>query len=121
MVWRRPALIGSPGWVRSSAWIWLFFIERKHHSMGWRIDIEPDDVGELGGKAGVARALEGAEAMWLQLVRRQMRCNELSEMPVALAIARRGCQLFCVSKSRETLYVVEGITNYGTSDQGRGR
>jgi hypothetical protein len=31
----------------------------------------------------------------------------------------RGCQLFCVSRSRETLYVVEGITDYGTSDQGR--
>ena len=23
-VWQRPGLIGSPGWVRSSAWIWLF-------------------------------------------------------------------------------------------------
>jgi hypothetical protein len=32
---------------------------------------------------------------------------------------RGGCQLFCVSRSRETLYVVEGITDYGTSDQGR--
>ena len=32
---------------------------------------------------------------------------------------RGGCQLFCVSRSRETLYVVEGITDHGTSDQGR--
>src|SRR5947209_17067462 len=24
MVPQRPFLIGSPGWVRSSAWIWLF-------------------------------------------------------------------------------------------------
>jgi hypothetical protein len=24
MVWQRPGLIGSQGWVRSSAWIWLF-------------------------------------------------------------------------------------------------
>src|SRR6266404_1154009 len=24
MVWQRPGLIGNPGWVRSSAWIWLF-------------------------------------------------------------------------------------------------
>ena len=39
---------------------------------------------------------------------------------VRAATGGRGCQLFCVSKSRETLYVVEGITNYGTSDQGRG-
>ena len=33
---------------------------------------------------------------------------------------RRGCQVFCVSGGRETLYVVEGITDHGTSDQGRG-
>ncbi len=32
----------------------------------------------------------------------------------------RGCQISCVSESRETLYVVEGITDHGTSDQGRG-
>jgi hypothetical protein len=31
----------------------------------------------------------------------------------------RGCQLFCVSRGRDTLYVVEGITDHGTSDQGR--
>jgi hypothetical protein len=30
---------------------------------------EPDDVSELGGKAGVARALEGAQPVRLQLVR----------------------------------------------------
>jgi len=24
MVWQRPGLIGNPGWVRSSVWIWLF-------------------------------------------------------------------------------------------------
>ena len=28
----------------------------------------------------------------------------------------RGCELFCVSRGRGTLYVVEGITDYGTSD-----
>ena len=31
-----------------------------------------------------------------------------------------GCQVFCVRRSRETLHVVEGITDHGTSDQGRG-
>jgi len=30
-----------------------------------------------------------------------------------------GCQVFCVRRSRETLYVVEGITDHGASDQGR--
>src|SRR5947208_7022106 len=31
------------------------------------IDIEPNDVAELGGEAGIARALEGAQAMRLQV------------------------------------------------------
>jgi hypothetical protein len=33
--------------------------------MGGRIDIEDDDVGELGGKAGIARVLEGTDAVRL--------------------------------------------------------
>jgi hypothetical protein len=32
------------------------FVEREHHGVGRRIDIEPDDVGQLGGKAGIASA-----------------------------------------------------------------
>jgi len=45
--------------VPSCARILVLFVDRKH----------PDNVGELGGKAGIARAFEGARAMWLQLVR----------------------------------------------------
>jgi hypothetical protein len=45
-----------------------FLVEREHHGMRRRIDIEPDDVSQLGGKAGIARALEGAQSMRLQLV-----------------------------------------------------
>jgi hypothetical protein len=41
------------------------FVEREHHGVGRRIKIEPDDVGQLGGKAGIARALEGAQPMRL--------------------------------------------------------
>src|SRR5947209_651320 len=41
------------------------FIDRQHHRMGRRIEIEPDDVGELGGKARIARALEGAQPVRL--------------------------------------------------------
>ena len=33
-------------------------VEREHDGMGWRIDIEANDVDELGGKAGIARVLE---------------------------------------------------------------
>jgi hypothetical protein len=45
------------------------FIDRQHHGMGRRIEIEPDDVGELGGKAGIPRALEGAQPVRLKFVR----------------------------------------------------
>ena len=47
--------------------------------MRWRIDIEPDDnISELVGKAGIARALEGAQpvrlggAKWFGIVAAQV-------------------------------------------------
>jgi hypothetical protein len=43
--------------------------ERQHHGMDRRIDIEPDDVGKAWLQAGIARALEGAQAVRLQFVR----------------------------------------------------
>jgi hypothetical protein len=46
-----------------------FFIDRQYHGVGRRIDIEPDDIAELVGKAGIARALEGAQPVRLQFVR----------------------------------------------------
>ena len=52
------------------------FVDRQHHGMGRGVDIERDDVGELGGKAGIARALEGARPMRLQLVQ-YARCTTL--------------------------------------------
>jgi hypothetical protein len=45
------------------------FVNRQHHCMGRRIDVEPDNVGELGGKAGIARAFESAQPVRLQFVR----------------------------------------------------
>jgi hypothetical protein len=44
------------------------FVEREHHGVGRWIDIKPDNT-QLGGKARIARALEGADAVGLQLVR----------------------------------------------------
>ena len=41
------------------------FIKREHHSMGWGIDIEPNDVSEFGGKGRIARMLESADAVRL--------------------------------------------------------
>jgi hypothetical protein len=54
-------LIGSPGWVRSSAWIWLF--SSSESTTAWA------DISQLGGKAGIARALEGAQRVRLQFMR----------------------------------------------------
>ena len=88
MVWQRPGLIGNPGWLRSSAWIWLFSSSEKHHRMGRQIDIEPDNVGELGGKLGSRERLKVRSRCGCNLCARQMRCTEPSEMPMALAIAR---------------------------------
>ena len=44
------------------------FVKREHHSMGRRIDMEADNVGEVGGKARIARALEGAHPVRPELV-----------------------------------------------------
>jgi len=46
-----------------------FFVEREPHGMCRRIEIEADDVGELGLKAGIARPLEGPQPVRLQFVR----------------------------------------------------
>jgi hypothetical protein len=45
------------------------FVEREHHGVGRWIDIKPDNIGQLGGKARIAQTLEGADAVGLQLVR----------------------------------------------------
>jgi hypothetical protein len=80
MVWQRPGLIGSPGWVRSSAWIWLFSSidsttawaggsdPRIRLVAGPRAGSELGDVGQLGDETGVVRALEGAQAVRLRFV-----------------------------------------------------
>jgi Domain of unknown function (DUF4062) len=45
-------------------------VDREHHGMLGRVDIEADDVLELGGELGIGRALEGPDTMRLQVVRR---------------------------------------------------
>jgi hypothetical protein len=35
-----------------------FLVEREHHRVRRRIDIEADDVGKLGGEGRIARPLE---------------------------------------------------------------
>jgi hypothetical protein len=65
-----------------------FFIEREHQGMHRRIDIEVDGVGELSGKAAIARAFENSDAARLcSSCACQMRCIERSKMSIVLAIA----------------------------------
>jgi len=55
-----PGLDRQPGLSAVEGLDLAFFIDREHHCVGRRVDIKPDDVSELGGKAWIARALEGA-------------------------------------------------------------
>jgi len=64
-----PGLDRQPGLGAVERLDLAFFIERQHHRMGRRIDIEPNNISELVGKAGVARAFEGAQPVRLQFVR----------------------------------------------------
>jgi peptide/nickel transport system permease protein len=43
-------------------------VDRQHHGMLGRIDIQADDVLELGGELGIARAFEGPDAVRLEVV-----------------------------------------------------
>ena len=64
----RLFFMGRPGWVRSSAWI-CDFSSTTAHGMGRRVDIEADDVLELGHELGIVRELEAADAVRRQAVR----------------------------------------------------
>ena len=44
-------------------------VDGQHHRVGRRIDVEPDDVADLGREGWVVRELEGADAMRLKPVR----------------------------------------------------
>ena len=43
-------------------------IERQHQAVRRRLEVQPDDRLELGGEVGIARTLEGADAVRLQIV-----------------------------------------------------
>lgn len=64
------------------------FVNGEDDGMGRRMHVEADDVLDLLGEGGVIGALQGAQAVRLQLVNTQMRWTVLSDRPVAWAIAR---------------------------------
>ena len=99
-VWQRPGLIGSPGWVRSRAWIWLFSSidsttawagGSTHGSGRWPARGQapsPTMSVSLAAKLGSRERLKLRSRCGCNWCARQMRYTEPSEMPMALAIAR---------------------------------
>ena len=83
-----PRLDGQPGLGAVEGLDLALFVKREDHGMGWRIDIEADNVGELVGKARIARTLEGRMRCGCRSWACQMRCTERSEIAIVLAIAR---------------------------------
>jgi hypothetical protein len=47
----------------------LALVERQHHGVRRRVDVEADDIAQLGGELGIGGQLELADAMRLQPVR----------------------------------------------------
>ena len=63
-------------------------VEREHDRVLGRVDVEADDVRELGGERGVVGALEGAHAVRLQVVRGPDPLHRAQPDPAVSAIAR---------------------------------
>src|SRR4249919_973884 len=76
MVPQRRFLSGKPGWVRSSAWIWLFSSTentsaprlRRGRPVG-RIEVEADNVLHLLGEPLVVRQFERLHPVRPEFVR----------------------------------------------------
>jgi hypothetical protein len=61
MVAARPFFRGRPGWVRSRGLDLRLLIDTEDHGVGGRIDIQADDVADLGGELRIVGKLEGAD------------------------------------------------------------
>jgi hypothetical protein len=53
--------IGRPGWVRVQGLDLGLRIDTEDHGVGGRIDIQADDVADLGGELRIVGKLEGAD------------------------------------------------------------
>ena len=78
------------------------FVDRQHHGVRRRIDVQPDDVLDLGGEVGIGRELEAAHLMGAQTVRppdplhradaEPAGRGQRRRRPVGHAVRRRLCQ-----------------------------
>ena len=54
------------GWVRSSAWIWVFSSTDRTTAPVGRVEVEPHDIADLGLERRIGAPLEGLGPMGLQ-------------------------------------------------------
>ena len=64
-----------------------FLIDRENDGVVGRVDVEADDLFELGRKLGIVGQLEPADQMRPQAMSTPIRCTELTLIPAAFAIA----------------------------------
>ena len=64
-------------------------VDRENQTVARRVEIEPYDIAQLGGKSGILHQFEAPHAMRMcRQCAAQIRCTERSDTPVAAAIAR---------------------------------
>ena len=64
------------------------FVDRQHQAVGRRVEVQPDDVAQLGGKGRILRQFEAPHPVGCRRCAAQIRCTERSDTPAAVAIAR---------------------------------
>ena len=62
-------------------------VDRQHDGVGRRIDVEADDVAQLGDELGSLDSLNWRTRCGARPCARQMRCTEETLIPAALAMA----------------------------------
>src|ERR1700732_503794 len=87
MVPARPFFIGSPGWVRSSAWIWLFSSTERTMAWSGGLTYSPTISLSLAANCGSLDSLNRRTRCGRRPGARQIRCTELTLFPAAFAIA----------------------------------
>src|SRR5918993_1405585 len=88
MVPARPRFMGRPGWVRSSAWIWLFSSIDSTTAWAGGSTYRPTTSLNFSANCGSLESLNVFIRCGVRPLACQMRCTLTAPMPAALAIAR---------------------------------